>query len=91
MDHFDEKLATIIVSPHYSPSIRSAIRFGKKTLNKYYSKTDHSNIYRVAMGPYPYLIIFQSIIHTKLILFSLRSSLQVIILQEIRLGAGVDC
>ncbi|KAF7776844.1 hypothetical protein Agabi119p4_5237 [Agaricus bisporus var. burnettii] len=49
MDHFDEKLATIIVSPHYSPSIRSAIRFGKKTLNKYYSKTDHSNIYRVAM------------------------------------------
>ena len=34
----------------YSVSIRAALAIGKKTLNRYYNKTDHSEVYRIAMG-----------------------------------------
>ena len=50
MDHLDKHLATGLTGTEYSPSIRSAIRIGIKTLNKYYSKTDQSDLYRVSMG-----------------------------------------
>ena len=51
MDRFDEHLTTaMLASSKYSPAIRSAISMGKKTLNRYYSKTDLSDIYRIAMG-----------------------------------------
>lgn len=52
MDRLDEHLATAMISQEYSPAIRAAIRIGKKTLNRYYSKTDHSDLYRIAMGMY---------------------------------------
>ncbi|KAJ6617747.1 hypothetical protein B0H10DRAFT_1796816, partial [Mycena sp. CBHHK59/15] len=35
------------------PSIKSALKLAKATLNKYYSHTDSSNIYRIAMGNAP--------------------------------------
>ena len=50
MDRLDEHLATAMISPAYSTAIRTAIRIGKKTLNRYYSKTDLSEMYRIAMG-----------------------------------------
>ena len=50
MDHIDTHLATATLSTDYSPSIRAALAMGKKTLNRYYNKTDHSEIYRIAMG-----------------------------------------
>jgi hypothetical protein len=50
MDHFDEILATTLVSRKYSAAIHSAVQSGKATLNRYYSKTDHSEIYRIVMG-----------------------------------------
>ena len=49
-DHFDEVMASAMISDKYSPAIRSAMRIGKNTLNRYYSKTDYSEMYRVAMG-----------------------------------------
>ncbi|KAF7761164.1 hypothetical protein Agabi119p4_10573 [Agaricus bisporus var. burnettii] len=49
MDHFDEVLTTTGDSPAVPPSIRVTIHQGLQTLNRYYNKTDHSKIYRVAM------------------------------------------
>jgi hypothetical protein len=51
MDHIDEHLASAVINnDKYSPAIRSAIAMGKRTLNKYYNRTDHSELYRIAMG-----------------------------------------
>ncbi|PPQ76808.1 hypothetical protein CVT26_001762 [Gymnopilus dilepis] len=51
MDHIDKVLATCSNSPNqFSPAIRAALAISKKALNKYYNKTDHSEVYRIAMG-----------------------------------------
>lgn len=52
MDRIDEVLATSAFDSQYSISIQAALAMGKKTLNRYYSKTDHSEIYRIAMSNY---------------------------------------
>jgi hypothetical protein len=44
MDHIDEYLATAFQNPPYSEAIRAALALGKRTLNRYYDKTDHSEI-----------------------------------------------
>ncbi len=50
MDHIDSKLATDVSDDTYLLSIQAALAVGKKTLNRYYDKTDHSEIFRIAMG-----------------------------------------
>jgi hypothetical protein len=50
MDRIDEHLATSADDIRYSAAIRSALAIGKRILNRYYNKTDHSEIYRIAMG-----------------------------------------
>ena len=50
MDHIDEYLATACQNVKYSEAIRTALALGKKTLNRYYDKTDQSEVYRIAMG-----------------------------------------
>jgi len=50
MDHIDEYLATVSQNLKYSEAIRAALAVGKQTLNRYYDKTDHSEVYRIAMG-----------------------------------------
>jgi hypothetical protein len=50
MDHIDEYLATTCQNIKYSKAIRAALALGKQTLNRYYDKTDHSDVYRIAMG-----------------------------------------
>jgi hypothetical protein len=51
MDHIDKVLATSSDSPYkFSVAIRAALAIGKKVMNKYYNKTDHSEVYRIAMG-----------------------------------------
>jgi hypothetical protein len=50
MDCVDEHLATSAESAAYSTAIRAALAIGKKTLNRYYHKTDQSEVYRIAMG-----------------------------------------
>jgi len=55
MDHIDEYLATASQDPSYSEAIRAALALGKQTLNRYYDKTDHSEVYRIAMGKSPHI------------------------------------
>ncbi|KAJ3738201.1 hypothetical protein EV360DRAFT_58339, partial [Lentinula raphanica] len=51
MDAIDEVFATgILNNEELSEPIRHALSIGKKTLNKYYSLTDDSELYRIAMG-----------------------------------------
>lgn len=52
MDRIDEHLATVSTDHTYAPSIRAGVTLGKKTMNRYYDKTDHSESYRIAMGTY---------------------------------------
>ena len=50
IDRLDEFLSTKIADPLSQPAIRAACSLAKQTLNTYYSKTDDSEIYRIAMG-----------------------------------------
>ena len=50
MDFIDGKLNESMLDPKYSKAIKIAISLGKKMLNKYYDMSDHSEIYRIAMG-----------------------------------------
>jgi hypothetical protein len=54
MDHIDEHLASASISQKYDPAIRAAVAIGKKTLNRYYDWTDHSELYRIAMSKYSF-------------------------------------
>jgi hypothetical protein len=54
MDHIDETLTNQSRDPAIEPSIRVALSIAKKTLNRYYDKTDDSEVYRIAMGKYQY-------------------------------------
>ncbi|KII83106.1 hypothetical protein PLICRDRAFT_119819 [Plicaturopsis crispa FD-325 SS-3] len=53
MDHIDAVLATQSIDATLSASIRAAVLMGKKTLNRYYDKTDSSEVYRIAMVLHP--------------------------------------
>jgi hypothetical protein len=50
MDHIDMHLANAGQNPNYSPAIRASLALGKAHLNKYYTMTDHSEVYRIAMS-----------------------------------------
>lgn len=50
MDHIDTTLATTLEDMAVPLSLRAALAIGKQTLNKYYNKTDHTEVYRIAMG-----------------------------------------
>ena len=45
MDHIDSQLATNASNNKYPLAIKAALAIGKKTLNRYYDKTDHSEVY----------------------------------------------
>jgi hypothetical protein len=59
MDTIDETLGTNALSSKYSVAIQAALSIGKKTLNRYYAKTDFSNTYRIAMGMH-YSFVFHN-------------------------------
>ncbi|KAM6490966.1 hypothetical protein JOM56_013586 [Amanita muscaria] len=50
MDHLDEALTTNTINANISDPIQAALLIRKKTLNRYYSKTDLSGVYRIAMS-----------------------------------------
>ncbi|KAF8067603.1 hypothetical protein FPV67DRAFT_1561940 [Lyophyllum atratum] len=52
MDHIDKYLATAATSKWYHPAIKAVLAIGKRTSNRYYDKTDYSEVYRVAMSAY---------------------------------------
>ncbi|KAH8995600.1 hypothetical protein EDB92DRAFT_1794416, partial [Lactarius akahatsu] len=55
MDHINKVLATppSDSSHQFSPAICAALAVGKSAMNKYYNKTDHSEVYRMAMVLHP--------------------------------------
>ena len=60
MDHIDEHLATAALNADYPMAIKAALAIGKTTLNRYYNKTDHSEIFRIAMSMFffNFILIF---------------------------------
>lgn len=64
MDHIDEHLATAAIDNKYPLAIKAALAIGKKTLNRYYDKSDQSEVFRIAMGMYflalPYFFLIYS-------------------------------
>ena len=64
MDHIDSVLVNAIVTGTDQKkvklliSIKAVLSIGKleRTLNRYYDKTDLSEVYRIAMGKYIFLI-----------------------------------
>lgn len=58
MDHINKVLAFISESLYrFSMAIHAALAIGKKVMNKYYNKTDHSEVYWIAMGKSYFIII----------------------------------
>ncbi len=52
MDTIDEKLTTGIVNSLLDPSICIALSLGKKTLERYYSKTNETEAYRICISKF---------------------------------------
>lgn len=52
MDIISDRLTATANDPTISPAIRSALGLAKKTLNRYYSRTDDSEAYRIAMSKF---------------------------------------
>ena len=50
MDTIDEFLTTRSLDEDLQPAIRAAVHLSKKTMNRYYGKTDASECYRIAMS-----------------------------------------
>ncbi|KAH8990219.1 hypothetical protein EDB92DRAFT_1756262, partial [Lactarius akahatsu] len=54
MDHIDKVLTMTSDNSHqFSLPIRAALIIGKNTINWYYNKTDHLEVYRIAMILHP--------------------------------------
>jgi hypothetical protein len=53
MDHIDQVFTNCIIKKEQlEPAIRAALGLAKQTLNRYYSLTDFSEVYRIAMGAF---------------------------------------
>ena len=53
MDHIDKVLASASDSPYkFSVAVRAALVIGKNAMNRYYNKTDQSEVYCIAMGKF---------------------------------------
>lgn len=50
MDHIETVFAESANNATYNNAIRSSLSIARRTLNRYYSKTDMSETYRIAMG-----------------------------------------
>ena len=50
MDHLDSHLLNAASNLKYLITMKAALSIGKKTLNCCYNKTDHSEVFTIAMG-----------------------------------------
>lgn len=50
MDKMHAELTAAVENAEYSTALRAALSLGLKVLDKYYSLSDDSEIYRIAMG-----------------------------------------
>ena len=58
MDHINQELTMYSRDRTYLLSIRSGVTLAKQTLNRYYSRTDTSEVYRIAMGKHNFKFSF---------------------------------
>jgi hypothetical protein len=61
MDHLDSHLINAVSNLKYSITMKAALSIGKKTLNRYYDKTDHSEVFRIEKGkptPHDFIVSF---------------------------------
>lgn len=87
MDHIDEHLATAATDNKYSLAIKAALAIGKKTLNRYYDKTDHSEVFRIAMGRnFSFILQYLSCLSMS----SATPSSQAPVLQECKVAGRLD-
>jgi hypothetical protein len=63
MDHIDKHLATAAINNEYPLAIKAALVIGKKTLNCYYNKTDHSEVFRIVTGMYFFTLLLFFLIY----------------------------
>ena len=56
MDSIDKHLTSGALNAKYLPSIQASMFIGKRLLNKYYNMTDHSEVYRIAMGMFSFIL-----------------------------------
>ncbi|KAF9038033.1 ribonuclease H-like domain-containing protein, partial [Panaeolus papilionaceus] len=52
MDHMNDQFTETANNKNLSPAIRTAVGLAKRTLNRYYSRTDDSETYRIAMSKF---------------------------------------
>jgi hypothetical protein len=50
MDRIGEVIAASALDSQFSTPIKAALLMGKKTLDRYYTKTNFSDVYRIAIG-----------------------------------------
>ena len=50
MGLIDSVLSTSVANQCFTPAIWAALTMGKQTLTHYYTKTNMSDVYRIAMG-----------------------------------------
>ena len=50
MDYINDYFTVHANNQILSPAIKASLGLSKKTLNRYYSLTDSSNVYHIAMG-----------------------------------------
>jgi hypothetical protein len=72
-----------------TPSVRHALMFARKLLDKYYSKTDLSNVYRVAMGRSSFHSHYCTV-NSCATAYSSPPSTKTQVLPATRLGEGMD-
>jgi hypothetical protein len=89
MDRIDEVLATHSVDKKLHPAICAGCHLAKKTVNRYYNKTDHSENFRIAMSEFCFTSALL-LLTVSCSIYSLAPSLQENLLQERRLGRYVD-
>jgi hypothetical protein len=62
MDRMHTELTAASSNEDYSPAIRAALKLGTKLLDKYYSLTDDSEVYRIAMGKSQYYSLLAGVV-----------------------------
>ena len=68
MDHIDAHLATAAIENNYPLAIKASLAIGKKTLNRYYDKTDQSEVFRIAMSMNCFFMFYLHYSHLFLVL-----------------------
>jgi hypothetical protein len=91
MDVINDRLTVKANDRSLSLAIRSSLGLAKKTLNRYYSRTDDSEAYRIAMSTFSTCILFFNFAKgiNALKLVSLTPSVQTRLLQKCEMGNGV--